>query len=409
VLVIAYYFPPLGGAGVQRTLKFVKYLPELGWTPTVVSTSSRVYGARDTTLLGEVPEGVRVVRAPGFPVARWFAILLGKLGLRRLRLWASWPDGGLGWAPAAFLAVRRELRRERPDVIFSSSAPYGGHVVALALHRLTGIPWVADFRDEWASNPHLAEQPHLLAEASRRAERAIARAADRIVVAADYFELEGASPSDPRRVTITNGVDAADIAADDAEPVADRFRLSFIGTLYGTIDAAPILEAVERLIADGAVDPERFELRVVGNVWIPGFAGPDGVPLVQTGYVSHDQAVAEMRRSTALLLYVPAASRAPSGKVFEYLAAERPILCVTRPDNLAATLVREWDAGETAAPDDEQAIATALRSMYERWEAGELRAPHGVRERVLAHYSRRELTGRLAEVLESAAVERDRS
>src|SRR5215216_1576612 len=244
VLVIAYYFPPLGGAGVQRILKFVKYLPEFGWTTTVVSTRSRVYGTHDETLLDEIPEGIRVVRTPGFPVARWLGILLGKLGLRRLRLWALWPDGGLGWAPAAFLAARRELRRERPDVVFSTSAPYGGHLVALALHRLTGIPWVADFRDEWASNPHLAQQPRLLAEASRRAERGIARAADRIVVAADYFELEGASPSDPRRVTITNGVDAADIAADDAEPAANRFRLSFIGTLYGTIDAAPVLEAV---------------------------------------------------------------------------------------------------------------------------------------------------------------------
>jgi len=347
VLVIAYFFPPLGGAGVQRTLKFVKYLPEFGWTPTVVSTSSRVYGARDTTLLDEVPHGVRVMRAPGLPVARWLAILLGKLGLRRLRLWASWPDGGLGWAPAAFLAARRELRRERPDVIFSSSAPYGGHLVALALHRLTGIPWVADFRDEWASNPHLAEQPRQLAAASTRAERAITRAADRLVVAADYFELEGAPRFDPRRTTIPNGVDPADVVAGDGAPSADIFRLSFIGTLYGTIDAAPVLEALRRLIADGTVDPARFELRVVGNVWIPDFAAPDDVPLVQTGYVSHERAVAEMARSTALLLYVPQASRAPSGKIFEYLAAERPILCTSVAARLSGRVMHR--IGRSAA------------------------------------------------------------
>lgn len=118
--MIAYFFPPLGGACVQRTLKFVKYLPETGWMPTVVSTRSRVYGSSDATLLDEIPDGVRVVRPPGFRLMRWLAILLGKLGLRRLRLWASWADGGLGWAPSAFVAARRELRRARPDVMLTA-------------------------------------------------------------------------------------------------------------------------------------------------------------------------------------------------------------------------------------------------------------------------------------------------
>jgi glycosyltransferase involved in cell wall biosynthesis len=402
VLVIAYYFPPLGGAGVQRTLKFVKYLPEFGWTPAVVSTRSRVYKARDSSLVGEIPQGTRVVRAIGLPVARWLAIAFGKLGLRGLRAWVSWPDGGLGWTPFALAAAWREVRRERPDVIYSSSAPYGAHMVALALHRRTGIPWVADFRDEWAADPHLANQSKVLAALSRRVEQAITRHATRIVVVADYFELDGAASSDPRRVTITNGVDSADVPEKDGSPPPDRFRLSFIGTIYESINAAPVLDAVERLVADGVIDPERFEFRVVGNVWIPGFSPPPRVPFVETGYVSHEQAVEEMRRSTALLLYRPPASHAPSGKIFEYLAVERPILCITRPDNLAARIVSDWDAGEVAPPDDDDAIERALRAMYEQWEAGDLHAPAGTRERVLERFSRRELARRLAEVLDSA-------
>src|SRR5215213_10217787 len=95
-LVIAYYFPPLGGAGVQRTLKFVRYLPEFGWRTTVVSTRSRIYRTWDRSLLREIPAQTRVVRAPALPAGRWLAIALGKLGLTRLRAWASWPDGGLG-------------------------------------------------------------------------------------------------------------------------------------------------------------------------------------------------------------------------------------------------------------------------------------------------------------------------
>ena len=401
-LVIAYFFPPLGGAGVQRTLKFVKYLPEFGWRTTVVSTRSRLYPTRDDGLVEEIPAATRVVRPPALPLARWLAIALHKLGLMRLKAYVSWPDGGLGWVPSALVAAWREVRRERPDVIFSTSAPYGGHLVALAIHRLTGIPWVADFRDEWASNPHLADQPRLLAFLSRRAERAITRHAARVVVAADYFGLEG----DASRETITNGVDPSDVPEQAGAPPADRFRLSFVGTVYGPIDLAPVLRALARLTAAGDIDPQRFELRIVGNVLIPGFAAPDGVPLARTGYVGHDRAVEEMRDSTALLLYVHQESLAPSGKLFEYLAAERPVLCVTRADNLAARLVREWDAGIAAAPRDEDAIAAALRELYRRWEAGDLASPTGTRTRVLARYSRRELTRRLAGVLDAVTLTR---
>ena len=116
-LVIAYYFPPLGGAGVQRTLKFVKYLPEFGWRATVVSTRSRLYPSRDAALVHEIPDDTRVVRAPALPIARYAAIVLHKLGWMRLKAYVAWPDGGLGWAPAAFVAAWREVRRERPDVL----------------------------------------------------------------------------------------------------------------------------------------------------------------------------------------------------------------------------------------------------------------------------------------------------
>src|SRR5206468_6481545 len=118
VLVLAHFFPPLGGAGVQRTLKFVKYLAPLGWDATVVSTRSTVYGVQDPTLAAEVPSGTRVIRTASFPLARYLGILLHYLRLRRLRAWVIWPDGGIGWAPFAFLRALRVARRERPDVLF---------------------------------------------------------------------------------------------------------------------------------------------------------------------------------------------------------------------------------------------------------------------------------------------------
>lgn len=403
VLVLAYYFPPVGGAGVQRTLKFVKYLEPLGWDASVISTRSRAYGARDESLLAEVPASTRVRRTAALPLARYLGFALHRLGLQRLRTYVMWPDGGLGWAPFAFLAAMRAVRKDRPDVLLSSSAPYGSHLAAFLVSRLTGLPWVADFRDEWTANPHLAEQPKVLARLSERAERAITRSARTVVVAADYFRLRGLVDDDPRRVEIVNGVDEDDFPAEsDAAPPQDRFVLAHVGTLYELQDPSIALRALATLGARGAIDVERVEARLVGNVWIPDFTPPPGVRVEQTGYVEHGRAIAEMRAATVLLLYVPASSLAPSGKLFEYLASGRPVLCLAREDNLASRLVREWDAGVVADPHGEGAIADALLALWRRWEDDGLPQQSEVRRRALERFSRRATAAELAKVLDRA-------
>jgi glycosyltransferase involved in cell wall biosynthesis len=403
VLVLAYFFPPVGGAGVQRTLKFVKYLAPLGWDATVISTRSRAYGARDESLLAEVPESARVRRTAALPFARYLGFALHRLKLQWLRTYVMWPDGGLGWAPFAFLAAMRAVRRDRPDVVFSSSAPYGSHLVTLFVSRLSGIPWVADFRDEWAANPHLEAQPRLLARLSDRAERAITRGARKIIVAADYFELSGLPRDDPRRVEIINGVDEDDFSGDPAPVAPDRFVLSHVGTLYELQDPSAAIRALAALGAHGAVDAERIEVRLVGNVWIPDFEPPPGVRVEQTGYVEHARAIGEMRSATVLLLYVPAASLAPSGKLFEYLASGRPVLCLARDDNLASRVVREWEAGVVADPHDGSAISAALLELWRRWEGDGLPDQVEVRRRALEQYSRRATAAQLANVLDEAS------
>lgn len=405
-LVIAYYFPPLGGAGVQRTLKSLKYLPDLGWCATVVTTSSRRYPVSDPSLLAEVPAGARVVRAAD--PALWSALVLRAimvcelLRLRSLRGLVAWPDENLAWGPFALVAAFRAVRRSRPDVIFSTSAPYTGHLVAWVIHRVTGIPWVADFRDEWSNNPH-GDQPRLVRALNRRAERAVTRRAVQVIAVADYFRIAGAPPE--RVTVIPNGVDEDDIGDPvPQEPAAgDRLRLSHVGTLYGDRDCAPVLAALRRLVADGRLDPDSIELRIVGNDWLERLDEQVPVRLSRTGYVDHHAAVTEMRRADALLFYVAPTSLAPSGKIFEYLASERPILCVAHPDNLASRLVREWDAGPWAAPDDADGIEEAILTLVACRRAGTLAAMPEVRRRTLERYSRRALAGRLAEVLSAAA------
>ena len=273
VLVLAYFFPPLGGAGVQRTLKFVSTSRALGWDATVVSTRSRVYGALDRVAAGGSSRLPRVSSEQ--PRCRWRATwgsCSTSLRLMRLRAWVIWPDGGLGWAPFAFLAALRAARRDRPDVLFSTSAPYGAHLVALLVARLTGMPWVADFRDEWAANPYLADQPRLLARAfgrgpsGRSRERAPGRGRRRLLRA------RRVSPADdPRRVEIVNGVDEADLAGERRlghRATGSCSRMSGRSTTSRT-RAPRSARARRRSPRAARSTASGVEVRLVGTIWIP--------------------------------------------------------------------------------------------------------------------------------------------
>jgi hypothetical protein len=311
----------------------------------------------------------------------------------------------VGWAPSAFWKGLREVRRSHPEVIFSTSSPYTTHVVAWAIHRATGVPWVADFRDEWSNNEHSRDQLRIVRWLSRRTERAICRDAERVVVVGDYFDIEGADSD--RTVEIPNGVDEADlpVVSSGERPSNPRLCLSHVGTLYGQRDCAPIFESLSRLVETGRLDPERLELRFVGNSWLGDLRSliPASIRVTEVGYVDHLSAVEEMSRADALLFYVAPASRAPSGKLFEYLASDRPILCVARRDNLAWRLVESWDAGQCAAPKDRDGIDAAILELVARWEDGRLLARTGARQLVLEAYSRRALVSRVADVLDEAA------
>jgi glycosyltransferase involved in cell wall biosynthesis len=403
VLMLAYYFPPLGGAGVQRAVKFAKYLPESGWEPTVITTRSPVYRAKDPSLAEELPAKLRVVRAREPRGAMGPAVVLRRLGFTRASQVAAFPDHATAWIPHALQLTLRLIRQQRPTVLVSTSAPFSSHLVALAAHRRTGIPWVADFRDEWAANPGLRDDPALVRSMARRVERAITGAAAAVTIAADYFDLD--NPTGTPTVVIPNGVDEADLAGLDLDPRrADALVMSYVGTLHPGQDPTPVFEAIGRLTQRGEIDPARFRLRIVGN----DFRAPERrsfpVPVEEVGYVSHRTALEEMHSAAVLLHYVAPTSRAPAGKLYEYLASGRPILCVARPDGGAAALVRAADAGPVAAPGDPEAIEQAILALYERWSASGLPDQSRAREWVLANFSRRKLTAELAAVLDRVSA-----
>ena len=205
---------------------------------------------------------------------------------------ALWPDGLVGWLPSAVWHGLRAARIHRPDVLYSTSKPETAHLVALIVHRLTGLPWVADFRDAWTLNPFgpVSGVSGPMADASERLERAVVANASFMTVVDESIDLLGVGDGDARRVVIRNGVDPDDLPEPGARPGrSERFRLSHVGTLYGSRDAAPVFAAIRELLARGTIDRDRFELRIVGHVDLPR-GGLDSLPVTFVDYVNHERA-----------------------------------------------------------------------------------------------------------------------
>jgi glycosyltransferase involved in cell wall biosynthesis len=407
VLIFAYYFPPLGGGGVQRTLKYVKYLPAEGFDSIVIAGGARAYGLRDRGLVREVPPGTVVIRARALPLqkAQWkLGGALRRAGLStRLVDEALWPDALVGWLPSAVWHGLRAAREHRPDVLYSTSKPETAHLAALIVHKLTGIPWVADFRDAWTLNPFGPDSARRgpRADASAGLERAVVAHASYVTVVDESFGVLGLAEDDRRQVVIRNGVDPDDLPAFKRSDSSTRFRLSHVGTLYGSRDAAPVFAAIRDLIGRGRLDRDRFELRIVGHASLRD-ADLDSLPVTFVDYVDHHAAIAEMTSASALLFYQPPQSRGSSGKIYEYLGSGRPVLCVAHPDNLAYRLVDELGGGVCADARDVPTIVRAIERLVGDWHRGTPTVAPGARAEALRRFSRRTLTAELAGVLRAA-------
>jgi len=410
VLMFAYYFPPLGGGGVQRTAKYVKYLPSDGFEPILVTGTPRGFLLRDASLSRDVPPGTRIRRARALPLqtAQWkLDGLLRRVGLpTKLVGEALWPDNHIGWLPAAIHGGLRAVHDYQPEVLYSTSSPTTSHLAALIVHKLTGLPWVADFRDSWLFNPLDPRTSSYapLVRASEALERTIVAEASYVTFADETMRACGLDPDDPRRVVITNGVDADDLPAFPAcraHPPDGRFRLSYVGSLYGSHDGAETFAAIRQLMEAGELSGRNFELRVVGHAALER-RKLRSLPISFTGYVSHDRALAEMAEASVLLYSRPPEDRVISGKIFEYLVSGRPVLSVAHPDSLASRLVGELGAGWCADVRDAGAVAATLRQVLADWRRGAVEVGPGVRDEVLRRFSRQKLAGELADVLRAA-------
>ena len=384
VLLVTVYFPPAGGGGVQRPLKFATHLPGLGVETHVLAPDDPKWIHRDDELPTPTLAWVHRARFIGPTGRRPAEELHGKVGLERYARRASLlgrrflvPDENVTWNLTGIPAAIRIVRQEGIDVVITTSPPGSNHLIGAAVKRATGVRWVADLRDPLVDHPHRDTQ-RALVRAKEQPKNAVAalvaHQADAIVTVSDAIadEMRARSPRGPV-VTIANGSDFEDFAGLEYRPAVDRFRITHAGSFFGRRDPRPFLTALGRV--DDVVARFVGDFRSTDREWASGIA--DRIELIP--YAPHRQALELQRDSEALLLLIPEAEGRGrgilSGKVFEYLAAERPILALVPPDGAAAELLRETGAGVVVAPGDVDGIERELTAMRDRWRAGTLEPP----------------------------------
>ncbi len=384
VLIISLYFPPAGGGGVQRPLKLATHLPGLGIETHVLAPDDPKWIHVDEGLALPPDATVHRVRYLGPRGRKAGEELRAAHGLRRLVLRARLlprrflvPDENVPWAITAIPAAIRIVRRERIDLVLTTSPPNSVHLIGAAVQRATGVKWVADLRDSLILHPHRRAESlavRLKERSDHWVARLVARRADAIVAASEAI-AEEARAARPRGevVHITNGSDFDDFDGIVYAP-GERFRITHAGSFFGKRDPRPFLTALKALDDPAVVARFVGDFRSADREWAEEQGFGDRLELIP--YVPRRRSLELQRESEALLLLIPEAGGRGkgvlSGKVFEYLAAERPVLAAVPPDGAAADLIRAAGAGIVAAPDDPEALRAALAELVGRWRAGTL-------------------------------------
>ena len=451
VLMVAYNFPPIGGVGVQRTLKYATYLPRWGWEPVVLTAADPGVAERDPAAELALPPDLRVERAfspepvklrrvlgrmarragsvrpsspqenvaPGGtvpPVAR------GAARANLARVWgqmerlAFFPDDVVGWVP---FATRRGLEihgRSPMDAIYSSSGPVSCHLAAALIATKTGLPWIADFRDPWIGNAFAAPMPDLHQRLQGAIELRIVERADRVVFAtaglADAYSTRYPWAAERFQV-IENGYDRAELppaAPPRSTAGGGRFRLTYGGSIYGDRELAIFLDGLELLLGRRPELRDSLEVEFVGwlNLHNQAVAAEHSTPdrlgsmLTFTGFLPHAQAIEHLLAADALLQVIadgPGRSGVVGGKLAEYVGLDRQILAVV-PEGDARALLRELDWGIVADPTPE-GVADGVEALLAAPPPNRRADPDG-------RYDRVNLTGRLAALLDDIAATQNR-
>ena len=430
VLVIAYYFPPMGLSGVQRTLKFVKYLPQFGWRPIVLTPAATPYYAYDETLLKEIEPliergDIRIVRTAesGAPGRRRSSVSDNHHTLKlpsaraqrirsRILQTIFQPDSRIRWKKPALKMAEQIFREERIDAIMATAPPFTSFLIAHELSKKFHVPYLMDYRDAWVENTALNfyATPFHKAYARKLQDDALRGSSGITVISRNMKEALIRHHPFLKHEDVTilpHGYDPADF--DAAEELVDRyrnpekFRMTYGGAFYVGYPGrspVPMLQAVKLAIKK---EPElEHDLEVV----FAGIVHKDYAKslkklnlernVVSLGYLPHREEVALLLASDVLWM-IAADPLSTPGKLYEYLGTHKPILGLVSHGSQAEKIIHDYGAGITVPPDDIPAISDAICDLYRRWRKTLL--PHNINLPFVQAMDRRNLTRELAREL----------
>jgi len=404
VLVVAYHYPPLGGGGVFRTLSFTKYLPHFGYQPYVLTAKNPMYSTRDPTLTKKIPPEVKVYRT--FSLEH--RILRAPRRLLHINLkWLYVPDENIGWLPTAVFTGVNLIKRENISAIYATSPAWTSLLIGFLLKKKTKKPLIIDYRDPWTDNIFIKYPTKVHRLIERKMEEKVLSQADFVTVATESIKnrlIERYPFVKSKIKTITNGFDPDDFENLRSYPKDDKFRVTFIGSIYGLLTARPFLSAMKELFEENGELKEKMEAVFVGNygretpLLVKEFGLEENVKLVS--YRPHKECLELMMNSQALLLLItaegPGGEGILTGKLFEYIASRKPIIAIAPTKGLAAKIIESLGAGAVVSPRDVPLVKKALSKFYEQWARGETFRVEGN----IDLYSREFLTQQLAQIFD---------
>ncbi|HEX8269025.1 MAG TPA: glycosyltransferase family 4 protein [Flavobacterium sp.] len=421
ILIITYYWPPAGGPGVQRWLKFVKYLPEFGIQPIVYIPENPTYPILDEKLLSEVPaDAIIVKRRILEPYG--FASIFGKKKIKsissgiipaerkqglaeKLSLWIRGnifvPDARVLWVIPSVSYLQKYISENRIDTIITSGPPHSLHLIGLRLKEKMNIRWIADFRDPWTSigyqkNLKLTEFSH---NRHKFLERKVLTTADEIIVTSKTTKSDFEAITNKPIEVITNGYD---LEKDNAVVLDKKFTVAHIGSFLSERNPILLWQALSELLRDHPSFKEHFELKLIGTVSNHVIDSIRDYNLSDytnnLGYVSHSDAVAHQRQSQVLLLIEINSAETKSiipGKLFEYLISGRPIIGIGPNGSDFAEIIADTNAGIFVDYSEKEKLKATISDFYKDFLKGTLKS-----EAVeVEQFSRKNLTHKLAKLL----------
>jgi len=422
VLIIAYYWPPAGGPGVQRWLMFVKYFRQFGIEPVVYVPENANYPLVDEQLISEVPNDLEILSTPAKEPSRLAQMFSKKKTkqlssgiisskkpsfIEKLLLYIRGnffiPDARIGWVKPSVTYLDSYLSKSPVDVIISTGPPHSMHLIGMELKKRTSIPWLADFRDPWTTI-HYHKQLRLTRtseEKHKKLEREVLRTADQIVVTSVGTKKEFTAITEKPIEVITNGYD---IRASGEVHLDSSFSLAHIGSLLSERNPKLLWEVLSELISEEKEMAQHLEIKLAGAVSDDVIHSLQSFGLIsytnQLGYIAHEDALQQQRNSQVLLLIEMNSLETKAiipGKLFEYMIAERPVLALGPEGSDMEAILKESGVGRFFNYSNKNELKQELLHMYKAYRSNSLK----IERSEVSQYSREYLTSSMAKLLQS--------